>query len=242
VPRAGFSDQRDVVRRDRATRRDKLHVRRKAILVSLSHLQPPCDHPLRSGSSVRMPSLYGTRLRESARIRLAQDSQASDAPLCFERHRIHASCHTHTLARGSPNPPRYDGRRRGRASLVTHKHAELGRPLQNAVNIPSASVPDTRKRFLLLISAKCFTARPLLKRRGRKGSGRHPGFAQRRTVQDFAHRALRASALKGLDQRLRSNELIGSVRLCLTDRYAARLLITSPRPRSAFHPSSPGIA
>jgi hypothetical protein len=62
---------------------------------------------------------------------------------------------------------------------------------------------------------------------GGQGSGRHRGFAQRRTVQDFAHRALRASALKGLDQQpgytiypwLRSGELIGSVRLCLRDRY-----------------------
>jgi hypothetical protein len=36
---AGFP-QRDVAGRDRATRRDKLHVSRKAILVPLSHLQP----------------------------------------------------------------------------------------------------------------------------------------------------------------------------------------------------------
>jgi hypothetical protein len=34
----------------------------------------------------------------------------SSSPTCFGG----ASCHTHTLARGSPTPPRYDGRRRGR--------------------------------------------------------------------------------------------------------------------------------
>jgi hypothetical protein len=66
-----------------------------------------------------------------------------------------------------------------------------------------------------------------IKRHGRKGSGRQSGFAQRRTVQDYAHRALRVTALNGLGQEpgytiypwLRSRELTGSVRLWLRDRY-----------------------
>jgi hypothetical protein len=36
---------------------------------------------------------------------------------------------------------------------------------------------------------------------GGKGSGRQCGFAQRRTVQDYAHSALRVTALNGLGQQ-----------------------------------------
>jgi hypothetical protein len=51
---------------------------------------------------------------------------------------------------------------------------------------------------------------------GGQGSGRRRGFAQKRTVQDFADRALRVSALKGLGEEsrytiylwVRSRELI----------------------------------
>jgi hypothetical protein len=53
------------------------------------------------------------------------------------------------------------------------------------------------------------------------------GFAERLTVQDFAHRALHISALKRIGQPPgypiypwpRSGQLIGSVRLWITDRY-----------------------
>jgi hypothetical protein len=62
---------------------------------------------------------------------------------------------------------------------------------------------------------------------GGKGSGRRSGFAERRTVQDLAHRALRISALKGFGQKRgywifpwgRSEQLIGSVRLWIQDGY-----------------------
>jgi hypothetical protein len=62
---------------------------------------------------------------------------------------------------------------------------------------------------------------------GGKGSGRRRGFAERRTVQDFAHRALHVSTLKGFGQKRgywiypweRSEQLIGSVRLWIKNRY-----------------------
>jgi hypothetical protein len=62
---------------------------------------------------------------------------------------------------------------------------------------------------------------------GGKGSGRRRGFAERRTVEDFAHRALRVSALNGFGQKRgyfiypweTSEQLIGSVRLWIQDRY-----------------------
>jgi hypothetical protein len=62
---------------------------------------------------------------------------------------------------------------------------------------------------------------------GGKGSGRRRGFTKRRTVQDFGHRAFHISALKGFRHKPgyfiypweTSEQLIGSVRLWIQDRY-----------------------